>query len=502
MLALPRDLLVQILHWLPTHDLGCFAATCRLFYLWRASPVEEALRLRVSECGRRVPRVLPQKVLGWVPYLLRREWLTAAGQAPLAAATTHSLFVDASGKLLACGFEEDESEPGEELPCPGLLGQGQTGDDVLELAVPTPLESMQQVSVRGVAASEFCSMAVTEDGRVYSWGPAVVCLGHGDWEEQCVPRLIAGLNGVRVHHLAAGAWHSAALSDRGELFTWGGRGQGQMPLGLGFPAMEPVLSPTKVDWFQERLSCVAAGCDYTLVACEQGSLYAFGRGEEGQLGDGTHGKQRRPQDQILPVRIGGNRVGGNRAIGSPTSRNRDSGSLEGEEYAGQLVVALAAGCAHSLAMTDDGRVYSWGANNMGHLGQGDTQTRAFPSRIDALVGTRVCRVAAGEYHSCAISDSGQLFTWGSGLFGRLGHGDAASRTYPKLVQALADQQVVSVSGGLWHTLASVRDGSVYGWGLADRGRIGVASGEQLLPRRIPDLHALRRTESHWSADWH
>jgi alpha-tubulin suppressor-like RCC1 family protein len=63
------------------------------------------------------------------------------------------------------------------------------------------------------------------------------------------------------------------------------------------------------------------------------------------------------------------------------------------------------------------------------------------------------------------------------------------------VQALANQKVQSVSGGLWHTLASVRDGGVYGWGLADRGRIGVASGEQLVPRRIPDVHVMRGKDS-------
>lgn len=283
---------------------------------------------------------------------------------------------------------------------------------MLQLTAPTLLDSMLGVSARGVAASEFCSMALTEKGRVYSWGPAICCLGHGDWEEQCVPQLIAALSGVRICHLSAGPWHSAALTDRGELYTWGGRGQGQLPLGLGFAATDPVLSPTKVDWFQERLTCVAAGCDYTLVAGELGGLYAFGRGESGQLGDGTHGRQRRREDQILPVRIGGNRVGGNRAIGSPTTRSRHSGALKSEEYRGHLVIALAAGCSHSLALTDSGQVFSWGANTLGHLGHGDTETRAFPRRIDALAGTKVCRVAAGEHHSCAITDSGQLFTWG------------------------------------------------------------------------------------------
>jgi hypothetical protein len=106
MLSLPRELLVQILQRLPTHDLSCFAATCRLFYLGRFSPVQEALRNRVSERGHKIPRSLPQRVLGWVPYLLRREWLLTAGQAPIAAATTHSLFVGASDELLSCGFEE------------------------------------------------------------------------------------------------------------------------------------------------------------------------------------------------------------------------------------------------------------------------------------------------------------------------------------------------------------------------------------------------------------
>ena len=91
---------------------------------------------------------------------------------------------------------------------------------------------------------------------------------------------------------------------------------------------------------------------------------------------------------------------------------------------------------HSLALTADGAVWSWGDGASGQLGHGDGQTQLLPKRIEALVGRRVVAVSAGYFHSLARTADGAVFTWGEGESGCLGHGeDLSNQLLPKKVEA-------------------------------------------------------------------
>jgi len=100
---------------------------------------------------------------------------------------------------------------------------------------------------------------------------------------------------------------------------------------------------------------------------------------------------------------------------------------------------------HNLALTADGAAWSWGACYNGQLGHGDTQRQLLPKKIEAFAGQRVVTVAAGSAHSLAITADGAVFTWGGGAFGKLGHGDEQHELLPKKIETLADQRVVVVS---------------------------------------------------------
>ena len=419
-------------------------------------------------------------MVGWLPYLLEREWvqfrrgaLRTARQSPIAAGATHSIFIDASSHILTCGLEQDEDDDPEEdddLALPGLLGQGSTLEygEVLMLEFPVAVPTMARTSVCSVAAGQFSSFALGDDGAVYSFGPGLCCLGHGDWEEQCTPRRIQSLDGVRICSVAAGTWHSVALTQEGALFTWGGRGQGLPPLGLGYNQNHPQMTPKRVNAAGldlERCTFISAGCDFTLVVCESGTVFSFGIGSAGQLGLGNLYMEILPREVVrLHPRM-----------------------------TGQAAIAVAAGYVHSLALDEDGRVSSWGGNGDGCLGIGIMcEFQQSPVLVEMpLDAQQICRIAAGEYHSCAVDESGMLFTWGSGSLGRLGHGDAVKRFTPCPVRALTGHKVVFVTAGHWHTLVVADDGSVFGFGLADEGRIGVAIEQdiQSLPQQITQLRA-------------
>ena len=112
-----------------------------------------------------------------------------------------------------------------------------------------------------------------------------------------------------------------------------------------------------------------------------------------------------------------------------------------EALAGQRVVAVSAGGHHSLALTADGGVWSWGSGVQGKLGHGDMQGQLLPKKIEALTGQRVVALSAGWQHSLALTADSAFFTWGQGETGCLGHGeDLSNQLLPKKVEAWAPGQ--------------------------------------------------------------
>ena len=108
-----------------------------------------------------------------------------------------------------------------------------------------------------------------------------------------------------------------------------------------------------------------------------------------------------------------------------------------EAFAGRCVVAVSAGSLHSLALTADGSVWSWGLGGFGQLGHGDTQRQPQPKKIEAFAGQSVVAVSAID-HTIALTANGAAWSWGYGAGGRLGHGeDQSNQLLPKKVEALA-----------------------------------------------------------------
>ena len=156
-----------------------------------------------------------------------------------------------------------------------------------------------------------------------------------------------------------------------------------------------------------------------------------------------------------------------------------------EAFAGQRVLAVSAGAIHSLAITTDGAVRSWGSGGSGKLGHGDQQQQLLPKKIEALAGRGIVAVSAGLHHSLAITADSAVWSWGSGGCGRLGHGDEHDRLLPKQIEAFAGQRVVAVSAGAGHSLALAADGSVWSWGDGDYGKLGHGvEQDQLLPKKV------------------
>ena len=120
------------------------------------------------------------------------------------------------------------------------------------------------------------------------------------------------------------------------------------------------------------------------------------------------------------------------------------------------------------------------------LGHGDEQEQLLPKKVEALAGRNVVAILAGVYHSLAITANGAVWSWGSGCFGRLGHGNQQQQLLPKKIEALAGGRVVAVSAGGGHSLAVTADGDTFTWGAGSHSCLGHGEdlSNQLLPKKI------------------
>lgn len=150
-----------------------------------------------------------------------------------------------------------------------------------------------------------------------------------------------------------------------------------------------------------------------------------------------------------------------------------------EDFGSTPVIQLAAHCEgkHMMALTSDKQVYSWGFGEGGRLGHGDTVSKTSPTRIQFFEDQSIDKVFCGAAYSAAISSTGVLYTWGRGFYGSLGHGSSEDTLVPTSVQTLCGQKIVDVAlgSGDSHSLCVTDDGSVYAWGDNDFGKLGNGS---------------------------
>ncbi len=155
---------------------------------------------------------------------------------------------------------------------------------------------------------------------------------------------------------------------------------------------------------------VACGNAHTLALSTDGSIYSWGSGESGCLGLGQEVKKADKPKIIL----------------------NSSNNIRLNN-----VVQIAVGGFHSMGLTDEGVIYAWGEAENGRLGTGSLTSENLPRAITyfrkALKQT-VILIACGEAHSAAISSEEELFTWGAGSYGRLGHGDELDKAEPQMIE--------------------------------------------------------------------
>lgn len=129
---------------------------------------------------------------------------------------------------------------------------------------------------------------------------------------------------------------------------------------------------------------------------------------------------------------------------------------------------------HFLAISSSGQIFSWGVGEFGRLGHSEENlNKDAPTKITALSDRQIVNASCGTTYSAVITSNGELFTFGQGRFGKLGHGNSDDKPIPTLVTALKSHKIVDVSCGDSHTLCATDQGKVFVFGDPDFGKLGV-----------------------------
>ncbi|KAM9861600.1 hypothetical protein ACI1US_02502 [Leucobacter sp. BZR 635] len=392
-------------------------------------------------------------------------------------------------------------------------------EPVVEQAVPHPssgpVSGGTAVTVpapRGVTFTEIYpgglhTLATGSDGLTYAWGyNAEGQLGTGDNTTSWLPRPITQPAGVSFVEIDAGAYHTVALGSDGNAYTWGQNSSGE----IGNGTTTNINVPTKVEIpGGVAIAQINAGEYNSIALGVDGAMYGWGKNNAGQLGSGTTGNQLSPVAAVIPddatltqLSTGGHHTlalaDDGRAFGwgLGTQGQLGQGSFTGSLAPVEVVLPqdvtftrVDAGGHHSLGLGDDGRVYAWGANANGQLGNGGAPSASsnVPVAVDTPPGVEFDMIEAGmiapndaaddgsstgAYHSLAIAKDGTTYAWGRNLNGQLGDGTNTDSATPVTVNAPAGVQFVSVGTGLFHSTAMGDNGAAYTWGYNATGQLG------------------------------
>ena len=363
----------------------------------------------------------------------------------------HSFGLTSDGRIYAWGRNTS-----------GELGIGTTlARSNVPIAVKTtgtPMDGKVVKQVEGGGRYEGShSIALASDGTVYTWGlNQYGQLGNNTTTNSRSPIAVqaAGtpMAGKTIVQIAAGADHSLALDSDGALYAWGSNAYGQLGNGTTTNSSVPVaVKIAGTPLAGKTIIQIVAGANHNMVLTSDGAVYTWGWNYHGQLGNNT----KTNSNTIVAVQT----------IGTP--------------LAGKKIVKIAAGQGHSLALTGDGIVYTWGRNDTGQLGNNATTDAMLPVAV-TVTGTpmnnkTIVEIASGARHSLAIDSNGKVYAWGHNSSGQLGNNSTVNALTPVAVQAPADKNIIQVSGGGWSGASSsalTSNGTVYSWGRDFDGQLG------------------------------
>jgi alpha-tubulin suppressor-like RCC1 family protein len=323
-----------------------------------------------------------------------------------------------------------------------------------------PVQVLNITSIAESAAGGYHSLWRKSDGTVWAAGGGSANnfgqLGNGTTTDSWTPVQVLTSSGLtNASEIGAGFAHSLAVQGSGAsatAYAWGYNVYGQLGNNTTTNSSTPVqVKDAPGTGYLTNVKTVTGGYYHSLALLNDGTVWAWGYNGYGQLGNGN------TTTSYLPVQV-------KDAAGT--------GVLTG-------IVWIAAGGYHSMAVKNDGTVWTWGYNNLGQLGNGTTTNSSLPVQVSTSTGlTNAVECAASLYHSVARTGGGAVFDWGNNGNGQIGDGTTSSRTTPYQTSVT---NATGIGAGYYHTLAVVSSNTTWGWGSNLNGQVAGGVNDSAVP---------------------
>ncbi|XP_073943044.1 HECT and RLD domain containing E3 ubiquitin ligase 4 isoform X2 [Choristoneura fumiferana] len=291
------------------------------------------------------------------------------------------------------------------------------------------------------------------------------CWGNDTHHELCIdtstdlvirPTLSKWRESSHVRMVTTGEFHALYLTSQGHLFSCGNNDVGQLGRHTSTTEGE---SPALVESFKGcTISAISCGLQHSMALDEWGQPFSWGSDIMGQLGSNLG-----PQVQDKPKIV--------------------------KMLATKNVIQIACGSYHSIALTNNGDLFAWGANSHGQCGLGTmTNKELTPQQITSLQGVPIAMITCGSNHTFVLSKSGAVYGWGKNSHGQLGLQDKDNRCYPSHLKILRNARVCHIACGEDYTVFLTLEGGVFTCGSGEYGQTGHgATKNELVPRKIMEL---------------
>ncbi|PON93631.1 Regulator of chromosome condensation (RCC1) family with FYVE zinc finger domain-containing protein [Trema orientale] len=351
----------------------------------------------------------------------------------------------------------------------GLLGGGihivGTTTDRMDALLPKALESTAVLDPYNIACGSQHAVLITKQKQLFSWGEGSGGrLGHGDEADVPHPKLIDGLAGSKIELVACGEFHTCAVTVLGDLYTWGDGTRDFCFLGRGSEAS--YWTPKKLRGQDSpQISFISSGPWHTAFVTSAGQLFTFGDGTFGALGHGDHSSTAVPREVET--------LKGLRTVRAACGVWHTVAVVE-------VTMGTSSGCNSSLS----GKLYTWGDGDKGQLGHGDKKHRLIPSHVAVSDKTSFCQVACGYIMTIALTTSGQVYTMGSADLGQPCIHESVNKVPIKVEGNIRNRCIEEIACGSHHVAVLSSKAEVYTWGKGTNGQLGHGDNED---RKDPTL---------------
>jgi alpha-tubulin suppressor-like RCC1 family protein len=389
-----------------------------------------------------------------------------------------------SGGTHSCGVTGEGK-----LYCWGQNAQGQLGNNsTIQSNIPTPVDVsgvLASKTIVDVKAGLYHTIALDNDGKIYSWGyNAYGQLGNNTVVNSLAPidissfgalagKIIAKIaaGGVTSDYSGAHYSQSAAIDSNGRLYVWGYNANGQVGDNTTVQRNVPTAVYADGALNGKTLKDVDVSGLHTIALDSNGQVYTWGYNYTGQLGNNT------TTESATPIAISN--------YGGLIGKNIVSITADSNAYYTTYIFG------HSSALDSNGKVYTWGYNGYGQLGDNTVTQRNIPTAVytDGVLSGKVIRdVSSAGSHMLALDTEGQVYAWGGNYYGQLGDNTVTQRNAPIVVAStglLNNKAIESVEAGgrTYHRPSNVfnffeqsfaldSNGQLYSWGYNAQGQLG------------------------------